>query len=175
MRHYYSTLYWIISTTNPKKILDVGCGEGILTAKIKARYSDITIEGMDVEQNIINEAGGLFKGIGFSVGSVYELAKKLNTYDMITCLEVLEHLEYPTRAIKEMKRATKKYCVFSVPYEPYWRIANIFRGAYLMQLGNTRGHIQHWNKNEFRKLLKKQFKEVVILRSLLWNFAVCWD
>ena len=87
--------------------------------------------------------------------------------------EVLEHLEKPNEAIKEVKRVTKKYCLFSVPNEPYWRIANIIRGAYIKDLGNTPGHIQHWNQNQFKNMLKKHFKNVKVKNSILWNLALC--
>jgi hypothetical protein len=62
-----------------------------------------------------------------------------------------------------------------VPYEPFWRMANVIRLAYLPQFGNTPGHIQHWGKRNFKKMLKKHFKNVEIIRCGLWNFALCYD
>ena len=96
-----------------------------------------------------------------------------STFDLVMSSEVLEHLEDPEKAINEVKRVTKKYCVFSVPNEPWWRIANMLRGAYLRDFGNTPGHIQHWSKRSFKKFLKKHFKNVKVKNSLLWNLAIC--
>jgi hypothetical protein len=52
----------------------------------------------------------------------------------------------------------------SVPREPLWRALNVARGAYLAQLGNTPGHVNHWSKRAFVSLLGR-YGEVVEARS----------
>ena len=60
----------------------------------------------------------------------------------------------------------------SVPREPLWRGLNMARGAYLRDLGNTPGHLNHWSKREFAGLLRR-YGEVVELRSPFpWTMAL---
>ncbi len=48
--------------------------------------------------------------------------------------------------------------------EPLWRGLNMARGAYIKDLGNTPGHLNHWSKRSFVQLLSKH-GEVVEARS----------
>ena len=82
---------------------------------------------------------------------------------MVVCSEVLEHLEEPENALKKINEITadKGYILLSVPNEPIWRICNMARGKYLKQLGNTPGHIQHWSKRTFCKMLTKNNMRII--------------
>jgi len=179
MANFHKILFSLIAQINPREILELGCGEGYLAVLLKKNFKKIDIEASDVEKEVIDLARSESKKRGYqirySVESVYSLKRKDNSYDVVLASEVLEHLETPDKAIKEIKRVSRRYCFFSVPYEPFWRIANMARFAYLSDLGNTPGHIQHWSKSGFKRLLKKHFKNVKIKNALLWNFAVCYD
>ncbi len=54
-----------------------------------------------------------------------------------------------------MARVASKYLLVSVPREPIWRAVNIARGAYIKDLGNTPGHLNHWSKRSFIAELSK--------------------
>ncbi len=56
------------------------------------------------------------------------------------------------------------FVIVSVPREPLWRTVNMARGAYLKDLGNTPGHVNHWSKRSFVSLLERH-GEVVEARS----------
>jgi len=56
------------------------------------------------------------------------------------------------------------HLLVSVPREPLWRALNLARGAYVRDLGNTPGHLNHWSRRAFVALLSR-FGEVVQLRS----------
>ncbi len=154
-------------------VLDVGCGEGYLTAHIKEHNRYIDIEGIDYYDHIIEIAKGLHRDIKFLQGSIYELPYENNKFDILISSEVLEHLDNPERAINEIKRVSKKYCIITVPNEPYFRIANVCRFKYISSFGNTPGHIQNWTKKDFKELLEKHFKKVSIKTSTLWQIALC--
>jgi hypothetical protein len=63
-----------------------------------------------------------------------------------------------------MARVASRWILVSVPREPLWRGLNIARGAYLRELGNTPGHLNHWSKRSFAKLVGRH-GEIVELRS----------
>ena len=56
------------------------------------------------------------------------------------------------------------HLLVSVPREPLWRALNMARGAYLTDLGNTPGHVNHWSRRGFEALLSRH-GEVVETRS----------
>ena len=85
-------------------------------------------------------------------------------FDLATAIEVLEHVPDPEHTLAEMARCAERHLLVSVPREPLWRMLNMARGAYLGQLGNTPGHLNHWSKRSFVRLLS-QHGEVVELRS----------
>ncbi|MBO7634213.1 MAG: hypothetical protein J6S72_07510, partial [Lachnospiraceae bacterium] len=78
--------------------------------------------------------------------------------------------EHPAKALKELERVSAKYILVTVPNEPLWRILNMVRGAYLKDFGNTPGHIQHWNKRQFIKMIRANTK----LRIVKFQKALPW-
>ena len=96
-----------------------------------------------------------------------------SSFDLVLATEVLEHLERPDVAVRECERVSRKYCIFTVPNEPFFRIANVLRLKYLKSFGNTPGHLQNFTIGKFRALLDSQFREVRIINAIFWNIAVC--
>ena len=87
-------------------------------------------------------------------------------------MEVLEHVPDPEAVLAEMSRVAARWVIVSVPREPLWRALNMARGAYVRELGNTPGHLNHWSKRAFATLLGR-FGEVVELRSPFpWTMAL---
>ena len=56
----------------------------------------------------------------------------------------------PEATLAEMARVARRHLLVSVPREPLWRGLNMARGAYLRDLGNTPGHVNHWSKRGVR-------------------------
>ena len=67
--------------------------------------------------------------------------------------------------VSEMARvAHGGHLLVSVPREPLGRALNMARCAYLRDLGNTPGHVNHWSKRSFVSLLSRH-GEVLEARS----------
>ena len=79
-------------------------------------------------------------------------------------IEVLEHVPDPEHTVSEMARCASGHLLVSVPREPLWRGLNMARGAYIKDLGNTPGHLNHWSKRSFVQLLSR-YGTVVEARS----------
>ena len=166
--NYFKKVKELISLTdiNSKSkgnVLEVGCGPGYSTEKLLNMLpKDINFKASDIEDENLEDARKLLgKKVSLSKEDIYDLKVEDNSVDLIFILEVLEHLEDPQKALKEVKRVTKEYAIVAVPREPIWRILNIVRFKYLKDLGNTPGHIQHWSSISFKRLLKNNGFEIV--------------
>lgn len=86
--------------------------------------------------------------------------------------EVLEHLDRPVEALDEIARVCGGAMLASVPWEPAWRLLNLLRGAYLRDLGNTPGHLQHFSRGSFRELLDRRFLRFGERRPFPWTMIL---
>lgn len=99
-------IFKVIEREKPEKILDVGCGRGFYI-KSAALYGFIReIHGIDKNERYLAQAkeGVLDKRINLQTGSAYGLPYKANYFDLVICSEVLEHLTYDARALREILR-----------------------------------------------------------------------
>jgi 2-polyprenyl-3-methyl-5-hydroxy-6-metoxy-1,4-benzoquinol methylase len=179
MQGFENSIYSFLSKIEEKtgkgmNILEVGCGEGELGKKILKHFKSVHYKGIDIEEEILRTARGNCNSGKFLVGSVYELsALKNERYDAIILSEVLEHLAFPQKAINELSGMESVYYIFSVPREPIWRILNLMRLKYITGLGNTPGHVQHWSKKRFIKLLNTRYEIMDLQSPLPWSVALC--
>ena len=158
-----------------RTIHEIGCGEGHLSIRLAAKGVDL--RGCDIAAKVIEEASRNARGrnfhIPFRTASIYDLIPPADAAELIVCCEVLEHLPDPQRAVDVLANLASPWLLASVPREPTWRILNICRGKYLVHLGNTPGHVQHWSSAGFRKLLERRFDIVEMARPLPWSMALC--
>jgi ubiquinone/menaquinone biosynthesis C-methylase UbiE len=91
--------------------------------------------------------------------------------DLVTCIEVLEHLVEPRLAVAELARVCRGACVVSVPSEPWFRLGSLARGKHLSSLGNHPEHIQQFNPRSLAQLLAAHFTDVVVERRTPWLLA----
>ncbi len=88
---------------NSKKILDVGCGGGILAESLAlkgAKVKGIDLADGPLEVAKIREQKRKL-GITYEKIETSKLIKKKEKFDVITCLEMLEHVPDPGKTIKE--------------------------------------------------------------------------
>jgi ubiquinone/menaquinone biosynthesis C-methylase UbiE len=150
----------------PTSILDVGCGEGVLTEQWADRIAPGRIVGIDLDDPKLAAewAGRTRPNLTFAPMEVESLAFGDSEFELVAATEVLEHVLAPDRALAEMARVAGRHLLVSVPHEPLWRALNMARGAYLRQLGNTPGHLNHWTRRSFVSLLGR-YGEVTEVRS----------
>ncbi len=155
-------------------ILETGCGEGHLANILISELDNVTYQGFDIDNEIVQIALANSKDKNIEVGSIYDLSKYQDQeFNFVITSEVMEHLERPEEALTELQKLKAKYFLLSVPNEPIWRILNLIRLNYVRDLGNTPGHIQHWSKSSFKHLLSNYF-EVIEFRGVFpWSMALC--
>lgn len=144
---------------NPEgTMLDLGCGEGRHIFGLMEKFPDLKCIGLDPHIESLDKA---FEGLkflesisntktNFLSGSAYSLPFSDDSFDLVVCSEVLEHLHDYKDAIKEINRVLKPGGQFlaSVPAEFPEKICWLLSEAYQNQPG---GHLRIFKKNELIK------------------------
>jgi 2-polyprenyl-3-methyl-5-hydroxy-6-metoxy-1,4-benzoquinol methylase len=166
MAGFERTLDELFAQAAPASVLDVGCGEGVLTEQWADRIAPGRIVGIDLEDPKLGAewAGRQRPNLTFAAMEVERLAFADGEFELVAATEVLEHVTAPELALAEMARVASRHLLVSVPHEPLWRVLNMARGAYLRQLGNTPGHLNHWTRRSFVSLLGR-YGEVAEIRA----------
>lgn len=137
----------VAAPINPKRILDAGCGEGFTLAKLLELKIGEELVGIDYSSVAISAAKKLFPYLNVKTGDIYQLPFKSNTFDLVICTEVLEHLVRPLQALKEIERVSSKYVILTVPNEPWFLFSNF------TQWSKDIGHLNHWSSKGIQKFI----------------------
>jgi 2-polyprenyl-3-methyl-5-hydroxy-6-metoxy-1,4-benzoquinol methylase len=157
------------------RAIEVGCGEGELS--IRLARSGWRVEGCDIAVEAVEEARRRVAAAGLDIPvRVLDIRGAIEVYqraELVVCCEVLEHLDDTHGALDALAHLSSRYLLVSVPREPVWRMMNMARGRYLAALGNTPGHIQHWSREAFLRMLSARFEIVAARSPLPWTLALC--
>jgi 2-polyprenyl-3-methyl-5-hydroxy-6-metoxy-1,4-benzoquinol methylase len=166
MARFEGTLGALFTQAAPESVLDVGCGEGVLTHQWAEALGERRIVGIDLEDAKLQAEWETRRRPNLEYRTM--LAENMpfadGEFDMACAIEVLEHVPDPAHTVAEMARVARSHLLVSVPREPLWRMLNMARGAYVSDLGNTPGHVNHWSKRSFVQLLS-QHGDVIEKRS----------
>ena len=174
MTGFHATLDELWAKAAPSSILDVGCGEGVLTADWAERLGDGRVVGIDLDDPKLRAEWEqrTRPNLDFVVQEATSLPFRDGEFDMATAIEVLEHVPEPEQTVAEMARVAERWLLVSVPREPVWRMTNMARGAYLRELGNTPGHLNHWSKRSFVSLLSRYGKVEHVRSPFPWTMLL---
>ncbi len=166
MSAFERTLEELFTQADPKSLLDVGCGEAVLTHAWALRLGERRVVGIDLDDPLLHAEWEQRRApnLEYRVMKAENLPFADGEFDVASAIEVLEHVPDPAHTVAEMARVASGHLLVSVPREPLWRGLNMARGAYIKDLGNTPGHLNHWSKRSFVKLLS-QHGDVIQARS----------
>jgi SAM-dependent methyltransferase len=174
MANFERTLGELFERSAPRSVLDIGCGEGVLTEKWAQALGDRRVVGIDLEDPKIQAEWEKRRrpNLEYMVMRAENLPFENGEFDVVTAIEVLEHVPDPRHTVAEMARVGSGHLLVSVPREPLWRGLNMARGAYLKDLGNTPGHLNHWSKRGFVKLLSQHGRVVEARSPFPWTMLL---
>lgn len=172
IERFFNTLLSEIGACNPVRILDAGCGEGFTLEKLRIRGIGQVLEGIDAQADAVSLGTRTHPNLTIREGSIYSLPYADNSFDVVVCTEVLEHLERPEDALKELHRVCSRFCVVTVPNEPFFQTANFLRGKNLARWGNDIEHIQHWSTQGITKFVQTLFTVRKVRAPFPWSLVV---
>jgi 2-polyprenyl-3-methyl-5-hydroxy-6-metoxy-1,4-benzoquinol methylase len=174
MANFEATLDELFAIAGPKSLLDVGCGEGVLVHQWAQRLGDRRVVGIDLEEESIQAGWKQHQApnLEYRIMKAEDLPFADGEFDVATAIEVLEHVPDPAHTVAEMARVAQRWLLVSVPREPLWRMLNMARGAYLKDLGNTPGHLNHWSKRSFVELLSRHGDVVQARTPFPWTMLL---
>ena len=170
-------------------MLDVGCGEGRHIFGVMQDYPDMRCIGLDMDKDSLNKAEEGYEyfesisnvGVDFLKGSAYSLPFPNNSFDLIVCSEVLEHLHEYNDAVREIHRVLKPGGKFyasvpaSWPEKICWRLSKDYQnqpGGHL-RIFNQKELVSEIKNSGFKFLSSEKFHSIHSpywwLRCLFWK------
>jgi len=156
------------------KVIDLGCGEGVLLKLIEENFKNVKTFGIDIEPNVL--ALKKFLKAEIKVADLRDSGFPNGFFDVVFCLDVLEHFQKLEEPIVEIKRILKKdgFLVTSLPTENlFYKLGRFFTtGTVSMEKGPCSPHFYGAKTienflcaNDF-KIIKKKLLPAIPFLSL---------
>jgi ubiquinone/menaquinone biosynthesis C-methylase UbiE len=162
-----------IASLSVSSVLDVGCAEGFVSRYLlNAEPQQLEIVGGDLDLAALHRGMALVPTMRFLSLDIHRLPFPTGRFDLVMATEVLEHLPDPKAALRELRRVTARYCLLSVPHEPWFRALNFLRGKHLRSWGNDPDHLQNWTGRQFAALVSQEFEFIASKSAFPWSIVV---
>lgn len=139
------------------RLLDLGCGDGYLLK----RLGKFNAFGLDISLKRLKRVNK----DNLVQGDATKLPFKNNSFDVVVCSEVLEHVPDPKLLIKEIKRVIKKSgnIIISVPNEFNWRLARLLTLRFPIKIPD---HINKFSIKQLDLMFGKKHDSLVVLPKM---------
>ena len=153
----------------PNKVLDFGCGNGVLTYLLKCSGFGKNIVGVDISKTGIKHASKFFSNKDLSFKTMDEfITLKDKKFDLIVSSHVFEHIHAPEKTLDEIKNLSEWFLI-EVPLEKaVWPnfLAMIKKTP---RENNSPGHVNFWNKASFKSFIES--RDFIIVKDFHYASA----
>jgi len=157
-----------------QRIVDMGCGEGILLEKLVQRFPNRQLLGVDVmEENI-----SICRQFNLPVmqNDVYQSSLATESQDVVIFMEVIEHLTQPEKAIAEIHRVLRPggKLIMVFPNDGFFKLARLL----MFRLKEARydpGHVRQWTHGDLKTMLSQMgfdFRHARFIPFFLWPISL---
>ena len=149
--------WWACRMAAGKRVLDAGCGTGY-GANMLAASGAAEVIGVDIAEAVVEAARATAPAnVTFSVADVHDLPFEDDTFDLIACFEVIEHVEGRDEVIAELGRVLAPSGILA--------ISSPNRDAYVP--GNPH-HVYEYVPEELERELRATFDYVELCHQHDW-------
>lgn len=159
----------IIDRVTSGPILEIGCGHGMLSDRLREHGKHVLKTDFNPKQNDVLHCDA--HAIPFVDGS----------FDLVVCVNTLEHLHTPKLALAEMRRVSKR---LYLSWTPWWSPFGGHEFAPLHYFGRTKGSIHQIGTNLFKTTVAETIEQleqvgwkIISIRPRYWpmlKFLSCW-
>jgi len=137
-----------------KTVADIGCGIGGLLSALKNRFRPRSLTGFEYSENALAIARSQVAGVEFCNFDIYEGSPR--HFDVIFCIEVLEHLLEPDAALRNIlgMLADSGVVLLTVPNG---------------RVDTFEGHINFWSPESWAAFLKQVAEGHTVKTGLIEN------
>lgn len=169
------------------KLLDLGCGIGLTLSLLAQKFTNSF--GCDIDKRALKATKEILDEVGIKIPLVVYNGGKLpfrdNTFDIVTFIEVIEHVQNPDQVLKEVQRVLKKDGILHIttankwwPHEPHFKLFFLSylpeRWADLYVRLSGKGKSYHGIKlpsyGNFKRLIEKHFFVEDITLDMIENY-----
>lgn len=148
----YQQVVNLIPQKSQQKILDIGCGDGVLLSLISQKTKS-RLFGLDFDQASLDYAKTKVKA-KFIQGSAGKIPFKNNLFDLILATEIIEHLSRPELMLQEISRVLKKggRAIITMPVKQEQGLTDPL-------------HCREYDPEELKQLCRDYFNKAVVKTS----------
>jgi len=163
-------MFTYLSMTGAQRVLDAGCGEGIVYRAMRERGWRGRWTGFDFSAEAVDFARLASPEVEWICASAYNIPFPDSSFDLVFSSQVLEHLEAPDLPLKEYARVSSKWLLLSVPLEPWFRVLTWISVG--LHLGTDPGHVNHWTPAAFRRFVRRMGRIHTWNRTTVYQIAL---
>ncbi len=153
LKRFHRKIVELVQQTGVTHLLDAGCGEGFVIQQLQQRNMSLAAMGGDLSaEALVWGRANLEHNMPLVNVDIHHLPFPTDSFPLVICLEVLEHLPDSTVGLRELARVSSEYVLVSVPHEPWFRGANFLRGKHLSAFGNDPEHLHNYTGRSFRRM-----------------------
>ena len=157
-RHTRRFVFRLLKGISFHTMLDAGCGTGVLLQAIHERYPHVKLTGSEYSGQGLQFARKRLPDAEFMT---MDLSKQPleRTFDLITCIDVLEHIPDDRAALRNLHQMSAEYAILSVPLGPLFR-----------EEAERLGHVHGYRRSSFESKIREAGFEIV--KAIQWGFPL---
>ncbi|HZZ71928.1 MAG TPA: class I SAM-dependent methyltransferase [Pirellulales bacterium] len=178
-QHFYDVIMRA-AQLDGKRVVDVGCGDGTYTARLRRETKAVSLTGLDPAVKAIERAQRMYEQkpheLSFECGFVHDLVARGLHYDLAIYGGVLHHVADPAAEIADgFRLADEIFILEPNGWNPVLKYNERYSPYHLEheERSYRRGQIHHWIEQAGAEIVKSFYFGLVPVFCPDWMVAIC--